>query len=136
MILGLRGVVLLDRAEADLLAAALRDCRDTLAADGADMPATLSKACNRIEKACRDASAGVPDVSSQADQTDSVHADLRDFVDTKQAASIIGCSPANVRDLARRGTLSGRRVSGRWFYPKDAVVAYSGGPIEAFRAWQ
>ncbi|WP_433613781.1 helix-turn-helix domain-containing protein [Prescottella agglutinans] len=46
-----------------------------------------------------------------------------EFVDTVTAASILGCSPGNVRDLARRGTLPARQVGGRWLVSADAVHA-------------
>ncbi|MBM4726057.1 DNA-binding protein [Rhodococcus sp. ABRD24] len=46
-----------------------------------------------------------------------------EFVDTITAAEVLGCSPANVRYLVRRGTLPGRRVGNRWLVSADAVHA-------------
>lgn len=46
-----------------------------------------------------------------------------EFVDTVTAAQVLGCTPANVRDLARRGTLPARRIGNRWLVSADAVHA-------------
>ncbi|QII05905.1 helix-turn-helix domain-containing protein [Rhodococcoides fascians A25f] len=42
-------------------------------------------------------------------------------LDTATAAAILGSTPAAVRDLARRGSIRGRRVGGRWFLSAAAV---------------
>ncbi|AFM16989.1 hypothetical protein Mycch_2206 [Mycolicibacterium chubuense NBB4] len=54
---------------------------------------------------------------------DSGHAGLYDLVDSSEAARILGCTPANVRDLARRGRLPRHRAGGRWLYPARSVAA-------------
>lgn len=44
----------------------------------------------------------------------------RDYYSPVEAARVLDCTPANVRDLCRRGVLDGRRVSGRWLvYAED-----------------
>jgi hypothetical protein len=55
-------------------------------------------------------------------QQDSDHLGLYDLVDTAEAAAILGCTPANVRDLARRGRLPRHRAGRGWVYPARSVV--------------
>lgn len=45
-----------------------------------------------------------------------------DLVDTDEAARLLECSAANVRDLVRRGRLPGHRSGNRWLLPARAVV--------------
>lgn len=47
-----------------------------------------------------------------------------DLLDSDGAATRLGCGPANVRDLARRGRLPGQRVAGRWLFRADVVDAH------------
>lgn len=44
-----------------------------------------------------------------------------DLLSTAQAAAVLGCTPGNVRDLARRGALPAHRAGGRWLVERDAV---------------
>lgn len=47
------------------------------------------------------------------------------WLDSAAVASILGCGPANVRDLARRGRLrGGRRIGNRLSWPREAVDEY------------
>lgn len=61
------------------------------------------------------------DVSIVGAQQDSAHTAAYDLVDSGEAARILGCTPANVRDLARRGRLPRHRAGGRWVYPARSV---------------
>ncbi len=45
-----------------------------------------------------------------------------DLVDVKEAARILGCTPANVRDLIARGRLAGHRAGRNWLLPARLVV--------------
>lgn len=40
-----------------------------------------------------------------------------------QAAEILGCTAANVRDLAERGTIAGTKIGGRWQLDRHTVQA-------------
>ncbi|MFH5231015.1 helix-turn-helix domain-containing protein [Antrihabitans spumae] len=44
-----------------------------------------------------------------------------DLLDSNEVARILGCSPSNARDLARRGTLPAVRTGGRWLFEADVV---------------
>ncbi|WP_367869818.1 helix-turn-helix domain-containing protein [Rhodococcus erythropolis] len=43
------------------------------------------------------------------------------LIETSTAAARLGVSDRNVRALAARGTLTARRVAGRWLIDADAV---------------
>lgn len=55
-------------------------------------------------------------------QCDAGQAAAYDLVDVKEAAGILGCSPANVRDLIARGRLAGHRAGRNWLLPARVVV--------------
>lgn len=55
-------------------------------------------------------------VSLTVTVTDSVQDPVYALIDSGQAAAVLGCTPGNVRDLARRGRLAARRAGGRWVY--------------------
>ncbi|WJY97193.1 helix-turn-helix domain-containing protein [Corynebacterium fournieri] len=44
-----------------------------------------------------------------------------EFIDVEEAAHILSCSPRNVRDLATRGRLPGRKLAGRWQFLRAEV---------------
>lgn len=53
----------------------------------------------------------------------SKHADAKDgLVSAAEAAALLGCTDRRVRQLADE--LGGRRLSGRWQFPRAAVLAY------------
>lgn len=125
MITGLRGAVLLDSADAAYLAEALqRLCAQLpqgLSPSGklGAIHAQLAKAVAYASNQGRDTSVDVREVG---EQRDSRHAAAYDLVDSGEASRILGCTPANVRDLARRGRLPRHRAGGRWLYPARSVV--------------
>lgn len=51
---------------------------------------------------------------------------VHDLVSTVEAAAVLGCTPSNVRDLARRGALPAHRTGGRWLLERDAVQLRAG----------
>lgn len=115
--------VLLEAADAQYLLDAL----DALLQDGrrpaprlADFIARLRRSAEKLAPTQDDTCAHVRKVGVQQD---SVHTALYDLVDSAEAAAILGCTPANVRDLARRGRLPRHRAGGRWVYPAASVVA-------------
>ncbi len=125
MITGMRGVVVLDSSDASYLAEALGRLSDALAEHGlrpseqlSAMRVKLAKACANASDASKDTSV---DVSKVGAQWDSAHTAAYDLVDSNEAARILGCTPANVRDLARRGRLPRHRAGGRWVYPARSV---------------
>jgi excisionase family DNA binding protein len=48
-------------------------------------------------------------------------------LDASEAAQMIGCTTANVTDLARRGTLRGRKVGRAWRFHVEDVHEYAEG---------
>lgn len=48
---------------------------------------------------------------------------LADEMTTSAAAQLLGCTARNVRSLATRKTLRGRRMAGRWFFERAEVEA-------------
>lgn len=47
-----------------------------------------------------------------------------EFIDAEEAARILGCSPRNARDLAKRGRLPGRKLAGRWQFARAEVEQF------------
>lgn len=121
--IGLRKAVLLDGRDAELLLEMFGHLpRFGVRVTGAlaDFEARLRKAFASASDSACDTRAGVRTVGPQGDSSE--HA-LYDLVDTREAAAILGCTPANVRDLARRGRLPAHRAGRGWVYPAAAVVA-------------
>jgi hypothetical protein len=115
--------VLLEAADARYLLDAL----DALLQDGrrpsprlADFIARLRRTAGKLAPTQENTCA---DVSKVGAQQDSSHTALYDLVDSGEAAAILGCTSANVRDLARRGRLPRHRAGGRWVYPAASVEA-------------
>ncbi|MDC8982163.1 helix-turn-helix domain-containing protein [Mycobacterium marinum] len=65
------------------------------------------------------------DVRKLGLQQDSGHHGLYDLVDSGEAAAIIGCTSANVRDLGKRGRIPRYLAGGRWVYPVASVIAWA-----------
>lgn len=94
---------------------------------GIRITGTLAIFESKLRKACVDVSTRPDDtcvdVRKVDAQQDSGHFAMYDLVDSREAAGILGCTPANVRDLARRGRLPRRRAGRGWVYPAASVVA-------------
>lgn len=86
----------------------------------AEFESKLRKACAHARHSDRDT---LPDVRKVDSQPDSGHVALYDLVDSAEAARILGCTAANVRDLARRGRIPRHRAGRGWVYPAASVVA-------------
>lgn len=127
MITGMRGVVLLDSNDALYLAEALGRLSDALAGQGLRPSEQLVALRTKLAKACASASDSGrnadADIRTVGAQQDSPHTALYDLVDSDEAAKILGCTPANVRDLARRGRIPAHRAGRGWLYPAASVVA-------------
>ncbi|ULN47975.1 helix-turn-helix domain-containing protein [Mycolicibacterium goodii] len=52
-----------------------------------------------------------------------IHSGRHDHLTAAEAARILGCTPANLRDLRRRGVLAGQQVGREWLYRADEVHA-------------
>ena len=117
--------VLLDAADADYLARALALFEEVLAKQGSRPSPRLVDLERRLSRASSDATRSTTSgyVSGAKDSADRDALSAYEFVDTERAANILGCTPGNVRDLARRGRLPAVRSGGRWLYPAAAVVA-------------
>ena len=118
--------VLLDAADADYLARAMKLLAALLEAKQGSRPSPrLVDLERRLSRASSDATRSTTGgyVSGAKDSADRDALSAYEFVDTERAANILGCTPGNVRDLARRGRLPAVRSGGRWLYPAAAVVA-------------
>jgi Helix-turn-helix domain len=88
----------------------------------ADFIERLRRIAGKLASTQENTCVGVRKVGAQRD---SDHTALYDLVDSGEAAAILGCTPANVRDLARRGRLPRHRAGGRWVYPAASVEAFA-----------
>ena len=116
----LGGVVVSDD-DARTLLDALTVFRSVLLRQGSRPTAKLDSLHARLVAAVGDSETGagarVPD-----GRGGSAASFAHELLDSDAAAQLLGCTAANVRDLARRGALPGRRVGGRWVFPVRAVV--------------
>ena len=117
--------VLLDASDADYLARAMKLLAALLAKQGSRPSPRLVDLERRLSRASSDATRSATSgyASGAKDSADRDALSAYEFVDTERAANILGCTPGNVRDLARRGRLPAIRSGGRWLYPAAAVVA-------------
>lgn len=60
-----------------------------------------------------------------APQPQSPPSAVGELIDSTEAATILGCSERWVRDPRFRGRLGGRKVGGRWLFPRQTVVEYA-----------
>lgn len=117
--------VLLDAADADYLARALALFEEVLAKQGSRPSPRLVDLERRLSRASSDATRSTTgeNVSGATDSTQREVLSAYEFLDSERAADILGCTPGNVRDLARRGRIPAIHTHGRWLYPAAAVVA-------------
>lgn len=117
--------VLLDPADADYLARALVLFEEVLAKQGSRPSPRLVDLERRLTRATSDATRSPTgeNVSAATDSTQREVLSAYEFLDSERAANILGCTPGNVRDLARRGRLPAVHTHGRWLYPAAAIVA-------------
>lgn len=123
VITGLRGAVVLDASAASLLVEVLA----VLPQHGLHPNARLADVESQLRKACANASEpprnACADERMPGSQSGSPQTAMYDLVNSKEAAEILGCTAANVRDLARRGRLPRHRAGRGWVYPAASVVA-------------
>lgn len=123
MITGMRGAVVLDAPTAALLVAVLAE----LPQRGVHLNARLTDVQTQLRKACANASESrqnaCADVRIPGAQPVSGQTAIYDLVNSREAAGILGCTAANIRDLARRGRLPRHRAGRGWVYPAVAVEA-------------
>ena len=125
MIEPLRGVFL-DAGDADYVARALDLLRQQLRKNQVAPSARLDAVTTRIMKAAENASGRGENTrvaaSVTVSQDDSGEDPVYGWITSPEAAHILGCTPNNVRDRARRGTIPARRAGGRWVYPAEAII--------------
>ncbi|SOX53703.1 DNA-binding protein [Mycobacterium ahvazicum] len=112
--------------DADYVLRALQLLTDLLGKQGSRPTPRLAAVTDRIAKTVVSTDVSRPNVSGNV-RNPRVQPNSGDdtgyaLIDTAAAARILGCTPGNVRDLRRRGVLSGYRVGGRWAYPAEAVM--------------
>lgn len=114
--------VYLDPADAGLLVRLIDDYSSHLrgSVDGralgnrvVALRAELDRANARVSARSSNVSSNVSPVGAQRD---TAQIDVYAFIDSRQAAAVLGISPSGVRDLARRGRLVSRKAGGRWVY--------------------
>ncbi|MEC4763361.1 helix-turn-helix domain-containing protein [Mycobacterium sherrisii] len=113
--------VLVDADDAAYLCRALELLPKLFAAQGSRPTPRLEAVTDRLRKAvaaARKTDAHTRPTAAHADWDDDMAYEL---LDSDAAAALLGCTPGNVRDLARRRSLPGRRVGGRWVFERTAV---------------
>ncbi|MFG1785684.1 helix-turn-helix domain-containing protein [Rhodococcus oryzae] len=113
--------VFLSPDDARTLADALAYCEDALIKTGRQWTPRMQRLRSALAAACVSRTDG--GARKLADRPRLAPLLGHEFVDTATAAEVLGCTPANVRYLVRRGTLPGRRVGGRWLVSADAIHA-------------
>lgn len=125
MIESLRGVFL-DPEDADYVGRALDLLRQQLRQNNTAPSAKLDAVTTRIMKAAENArparTNARPNASASQSQQDSTDDPVYGWITSNEAARILGCTPGNVRDRARRQTIPAHRAGGRWVYPSEAIV--------------
>jgi hypothetical protein len=48
------------------------------------------------------------------------------FIDSKEAAALLGRSPSHIRALSRSGRVPCRKLLGRWLYDYEALLVLAG----------
>ena len=114
----------LDPADVQYLAALLVSMRQRLARYGVTTSAQattfMDQVCSaaaRFEEQNRSVN-GTPSGVETSDGPALSH----DLIGTAEAAAILGIGTAGVRQLGRRGTLTGYRAGGRWLFAAADVV--------------
>ncbi|WP_064443355.1 helix-turn-helix domain-containing protein [Rhodococcus sp. YH3-3] len=114
--------VYLDPADAGLLVRLIDDYSSHLrgSVDGRALGNRVVALRAELDRANARVSARPTNVSSNVSpvgaQRDTAQIDVYAFIDSRQAAAVLGISPSGVRDLARRGRLVSRKAGGRWVY--------------------
>ncbi|GAC59021.1 hypothetical protein GOHSU_68_00130 [Gordonia hirsuta DSM 44140 = NBRC 16056] len=112
--------VWLSVADARLVVSSFATLRRHLGVTGGRVALPVEDLHRRILAAAQAASgAGASGFDRLLDPADADS--YEDQIGTATAAALLGCTPANVRDLAGRGTLPGRRISGRWVFDRTTV---------------
>jgi excisionase family DNA binding protein len=88
-------------------------------ADGCEKMLTVAGAYS----AKRTGVSGIP--RNTGESTPSAPARMIAPMTTSQVATRLGCGERNVRALAKRKTLRGRQISGRWLFERADVDAYA-----------
>lgn len=112
--------LLLDVDDAAYLAGALTGYCEILREDGKQPRPRLEALRTKLTSVITDVSASNVK-SCGAHGEDPGHDAGYATVTTAEAARILGTTPGNVRDLARRGRLRAQRPRGRWLYDTAAV---------------
>ncbi|KUI13456.1 hypothetical protein AU191_16840 [Mycolicibacterium acapulense] len=85
----------------------------------ADLARRLRKSCVALTPTQESSRNHLRDVHSEPDVS---HHAAYDLLDTDEAARLLNCSAANIRDLVRRGRLPAHRAGNRWLIPARLVV--------------
>lgn len=119
-VLRVDAAVLLTPAAARVLVDLARRYERVIAARGARLAAPYAGLLAQVEEAAAD---GSPDADARTPVPPAPWLALsaHDLVSTVEAATLLGCTAGNVRDLARRGALPAHRTGGRWLFERDGV---------------
>lgn len=118
--------VVFDLEDAQFVARALAHLVGEIDRDrGRVASARLTAVAERVRRACENASRTAGSASRGASsalaEPEPPDHGPYDWITAAEAARVLGCTPSNVRDRARRGTLPARRAGGRWVLPAAAI---------------
>jgi len=123
--------VLISPVTARTLVAALRAMEQLYRTRGARLTPALRSIVAQLDEAAAptELPTGAPtdvDASTPVPRGQWLPLSAHDLLTADEAADLLGCTPNNVRDLARRGALPGHRTGGRWLLERDAVALRAG----------
>jgi len=123
--------VLLSPAAVRTVVAGLRALEQLGRTRGARLTPALRSIVAQLDEAAAPAESptGAPtdvDASTPVPRGEWLPLSAHDLLTADEAADLLGCTPNNVRDLARRGALPGHRTGGRWLLERDAVALRAG----------
>ncbi|OFK67463.1 helix-turn-helix domain-containing protein [Corynebacterium sp. HMSC074A09] len=116
MVLSLpRGGIVIDAESARAICSALLSVNDRLNRHGGRLNFELMTLVAQIRSAIGE--------TEPAPRGFNEHVEY-ELIDAQQAASILGCSPRNVRSLAAKGRLPGAKPGGRWQFNREDIEVY------------
>ncbi len=123
--------VLITPATAQTLVAALRAMEQLYRTRGARLTPALRSIVAQLDEAAAPAESptGAPtdvDASTPVPRGAWLPLSAHDLLTADEAADLLGCTPNNVRDLARRGALPAHRSGGRWLLEREGVQLRAG----------
>ncbi|WP_326602357.1 helix-turn-helix domain-containing protein [Rhodococcus sp. PD04] len=112
--------VQLDAADAALIVRLIDAHADAIRPTGRQLGRSVVRLRAELERASVRVNARGANVNANVSGTDREqplgHAEVHAFIDSAQAAAVLGISPGGVRYRARNGQIASRKAGGRWVY--------------------